>query len=103
MAEFVRVATLDEVPNDAIKAVRIGTHRIALVNAGGRLYAVSNICTHALCSFSYGLVQGMSLICTCHGAEFSVVDGRPLDSLGQAPLTCYEVRVEGTEITVGIP
>lgn len=46
MSEFVKVATLDELPAGGQKLVEIGMNRIALFNLGGAVYALEDMCTH---------------------------------------------------------
>lgn len=103
MTEFVKVATVEEVPPGKVKAVVVGRHEIAVVNAEGQLYAVSNVCTHAFCYLTYGFVEGTSITCSCHWAEFDLVTGRSVSLRGLPPLECYPVQITGDDVEVGIP
>jgi nitrite reductase/ring-hydroxylating ferredoxin subunit len=103
MTEFVKVATVGKVQPGKVKAVVVGQHEIALVNAGGQLYAVSNLCTHAFCTLTYGFVEGTGIICSCHWAEFDLATGRSVSMGGLPPLECYPVQITGDDVEVGIP
>ncbi len=103
MTQFVKVATVGEVPPGKVKAVVAGEHEIAVVNAEGQLFAVSNLCTHAMCTLTYGFVEGRGIICSCHWAEFDLKTGEAVGPRGLPPLTCYPVQITGNDIEVGIP
>ena len=57
MTQFMKVATLNEIPAVSIEGLKVEGHDIVLVNSGGQIYALSNICTHAFCYMSYGQVE----------------------------------------------
>lgn len=98
MAEFVRVATVGEVPPGSAKQVEAGGRKIALVNVGGTLFAVDDTCTHEDESLSAGPVVGELIVCPKHGSRFHLPSGRVLSLPAVRPLTTYPVRVEGDEI-----
>jgi nitrite reductase/ring-hydroxylating ferredoxin subunit len=103
MTEFVKVATVGEVLPGKVKAVVVGQHEIAVVNAAGQLYAVSNLCTHAYCYLTHGFVEGASIICSCHWAEFDLATGSSVSLRGLPPLECYPLQITGDDVAVGIP
>lgn len=49
------------------------------VKIEGKIYVYEDECPHKGCQFSVaGLLEGRTLICTCHWAKFDVVTGAPL-------------------------
>jgi len=44
MAEFVKVASLSELPHGSAKAVEVAGKAVALYNLGGEVYATENTC-----------------------------------------------------------
>ena len=46
VANFVKVARRDEIPDGTGKTVEAGGRKIALFNAGGQFYAIDNSCRH---------------------------------------------------------
>ena len=103
MTQFMKVATLNEIPAVSIEGLKVEGHDIVLVNSGGQIYALSNICTHAFCYMSYGQVEDTTITCSCHGAEFCLMDGISLSFLAKGPLAAYDVLFEGNDIKVGVP
>ncbi|MDI6771109.1 MAG: non-heme iron oxygenase ferredoxin subunit [bacterium] len=100
MAEFIRVATLQEVPPGAAKQVVAGGRKIAVVNVGGTVYAVDDTCTHEDQSLAAGPVVGEILVCPKHGSRFHLPSGRVLSLPAVRPVATYPVKVEGDAILV---
>jgi 3-phenylpropionate/trans-cinnamate dioxygenase ferredoxin subunit len=83
---------------------------ILLANVGGTYYAVANKCTHLGGMLSEGKLDGSTVTCPRHGARFDVRSGQ---NVGDAKiafiktksknLARFEVKVEGSDILVGIP
>lgn len=100
MAEYVKVAQVDEVPPGAIKGVKAGDQEIALVSLEGQLYAIGDICPHAHCNLSNGDIEGDRVLCPCHGSEFNIRTGEVMEGPAQENVPTYQVRVEGDDILV---
>ncbi len=103
MAQFVKVTTVDDVPPETMKGFEVENLDIVVVNTGGQVYALSNICTHAFCYMSYGIIDGDAIICTCHGADYALEDGKSLSTMADKPLATYEIRINGNDISISIP
>ena len=69
---------------------------------GDGVFALDNICTHALARLSEGRLRGTRLICPLHGASFDVRDGRVLGAPATRPLATHALRIVdgGIEISV---
>jgi len=81
-----------------------------LANVDDSYYAIINKCTHAGGSLAQGVLEGSIVTCPRHGARFDVKTGK---AVGEAKIgfikmkvkdeeSCM-VKVEGTDIMVGIP
>ena len=103
MPRFVKVTTVDDVPPETMKGFEIEDLDVVVVNTGGQFYALSNICTHAFCYMSYGIIDVDAIICTCHGADYALNDGRSLSTMATKPLATYEVLIKGNDISIAIP
>ena len=76
---------------------------IAVGNAGGRLFAIDQLCTHEQCSLvEEGTIEGTVLTCGCHGAQFDVTTGAVLAPPAVEPLKVYSVRVDEGDIVVEV-
>jgi cytochrome b6-f complex iron-sulfur subunit len=90
------IAAADELASGQIKAFAAGGVWGYLVNVGGRLHAVSALCTHMGCRLKPEAGR-LALRCLCHGAHFSA-DGRVLAGPAPQPLPRIDVRVEGGRV-----
>lgn len=99
-AEFVKVASLRDVPVGLAKQVRAGDKNIVLCNLAGEIYAIDAICTHAGCSLGAGTLIDDVIECYCHGSRFEVKTGAVKTLPAVVPVKTYEVKVSGEEIWV---
>jgi len=60
----------------------------------GEFKCFSSVCTHAGCS----VAAGSTLVCPCHGSEFSITDGSVLMGPASVPLPAKKIAVAGGEI-----
>jgi 3-phenylpropionate/trans-cinnamate dioxygenase ferredoxin subunit len=65
--EFVKAASISEVPAGKMKKVKVGENEVLIANVGGKYYAIGNRCTHAGGSLSEGLLEGNVVTCPKHG------------------------------------
>jgi nitrite reductase/ring-hydroxylating ferredoxin subunit len=90
------IAAADELASGQLKAFAAGGVLGYLVNDGGRLHAISAICTHMGCRLKPAQ-GGPGLRCLCHGSQFSP-DGRVLAGLAPDPLPRIALRIEGGRV-----
>lgn len=93
MSEFVRVATLDQVPFGGSLKVTVGNRPVAVVNCDEGVFAISDLCSHADVSLSEGEVLDCTIECWLHGSQFSLRTGAPLGPPAITPVPTYEVRL----------
>lgn len=72
---------------------------ILVVKRGGRLYAVSGVCTHEYCELDRGVVAPAgaaepTVTCPLHLSRFDLTTGVPLDPPAEEPLAVYPVSVD---------
>ena len=99
---FHRVARLAELPSGSLLGVvtRSGD-RICLVNRGGEVSALSDVCPHQAFPISAGQLLGDGTVeCVWHGARFDCRSGAVRQGPATDDLPVYEVRVEGEAIYV---
>lgn len=65
--------------------------------AKGQFKAFSAICTHQGCPV--GQISNGTIICPCHGSQFSIKDGGVVGGPAPAPLPPVRIAVHGSEIT----
>ena len=100
---FVTVGTSDDISEGSIVTVDLNDLRIAIANVDGDFFAFDEDCTHRKSSLvEEGDVEGTSIFCGRHGAEFDIRDGTVLAGPAQVPLKTYVVRRSGDMIQIAI-
>lgn len=102
MADFVKVAKTDEIAPGQGKMIEVGGKKIALFNVEGSFYAIDDTCTHRGGPLSEGALEGKQVTCPWHGAIYDVATGEVLAPPAPQAVARYNVRVEGSDIEVGI-
>jgi len=100
MAEYVKVASVEEIAPGQGKAVTLDGHRIAIFNVEGAFYAIDDTCTHEEASLSEGALYGDIVACPKHGSRFHLPTGRVLSLPAVIPVSTYPVKVEDGQVLV---
>ena len=53
----------------------VGQTDVLICRVHGQLYAIEDLCSHADTTLSDGFLQGYTITCSLHGAQFDVRDG----------------------------
>jgi 3-phenylpropionate/trans-cinnamate dioxygenase ferredoxin subunit len=108
--EFVKVAETTTFSASKMMRVTAGGKEILLVNVDGACYVIANKCTHLGGSLVGGVLNGNVVTCPRHGGSFDVKTGQAVSGAKIGILKFniknevkYEVKVEGTNILIGIP
>lgn len=99
---FVAVAKVEDVPAGGKKVVDVGGTSVILVNTRDRIFAVRNLCSHAMETLECGRVRAGWISCPVHGARFDLETGKPMNPPATIPIETYEVRIEGDTIEVAV-
>jgi 3-phenylpropionate/trans-cinnamate dioxygenase ferredoxin component len=102
VSEFVRVCAKAELPDGEKKLVEIGGKPVLVCNSGDKLFAVSNICSHAEEKLECGRMKRGIIVCPVHGARFDLATGAALSAPAFRPITTYELRVVDDWIEVAV-
>jgi 3-phenylpropionate/trans-cinnamate dioxygenase ferredoxin subunit len=102
-AEYVAVATTDELPNGTRKLLEVDGRAIAVFNIAGTYYCIADVCSHDDGPVAEGELDEFDIECPRHGARFDVRSGKVLTFPAIVDIPAYPVRVEGDEILVGLP
>jgi len=103
MDDFVRVASVGDVPAGGCMLVEVGDERILLSQLDGEFFAIDEVCTHAEGPLSEGSVEGDQVECPHHGGLFNLKTGENTGPPAALDLQRFSVRVEGDDILVGPP
>jgi nitrite reductase/ring-hydroxylating ferredoxin subunit len=101
MSDYVKMATLDELPPGHAKEVEHGGRIYALFNVGGVISAIDGVCPHQGGPLAEGTLEGCTVTCPWHGWPFDVQTGKtPLGPRIKQPV--YDVRIEGNDVLVQV-
>ena len=84
-----------------MKKVSVDSRDILIVNVNGNYFACDDTCTHAGASLSEGVIDGSTITCGWHGAQFDCKTG----SLEKFPakinnLSSYTVTIESEDVFI---
>ena len=100
--QFVRACALADLPEEGALSVEIGGVPVAVVRAGGEVYALYDVCSHEEVALSEGEVYDCTLECWLHGSCFDLRTGKPTSPPATRPVPTYPVRIEGGEVYVSL-
>lgn len=118
-AARVVVDRLEALPPGETRIVEVGGRSIGVINDGGRLHALRNVCPHHGAPLCDGRVQGFMrpsaphvyeytgddaedrvLLCPWHGYKFRLSDGRSLADPETSRVRTYRVEVEDGDVVL---
>lgn len=96
------VANSSEIKEGQVKIIEVNTAKnqypsFSFSRLGGKVYAVSIICTHAGCKV---VAEKTELVCNCHLSIFSPFDGAAQSGPARLPLTRYVVTEQDGKIYI---
>ena len=96
------VANSSDLKEGQVKIIEVNTAKnqypsFSFTRIGGKVYAVSIICTHAGCKV---VVEKSDLVCNCHLSYFSPFDGAAQSGPARLPLTRYVVTEQDGKIYI---
>ena len=102
MPEFVKLAAVNDIPPNELRAFEYAGRRIALYHCGDTFYATTDICSHAYAELSEGYLDSddCTIECPLHGSRFDIRSGAALTLPAYEPIATYPVRVEGEDVLV---
>ncbi|HMO58762.1 MAG TPA: non-heme iron oxygenase ferredoxin subunit [Roseiflexaceae bacterium] len=102
MSDFVRIASIHDIPAEGVRAFEINGRQVAVCLIGGTYYAIDNICSHEYAELSEGYLDAddCTIECPLHGSRFDLRSGRPLALPAFQPVSVFDVRVDGEDVLV---
>ena len=92
-----------ELEPGSTKKISVDGKEIVVVNVGGNYFACDDTCTHSGASLSEGTIDGQTITCGWHGAQFDCTNGK----LSQFPakindLKSYNVSIESEDVFIEV-
>jgi nitrite reductase/ring-hydroxylating ferredoxin subunit len=102
MAKLVHVCDLGELQPGDKQAITVDSESILVANIDGKIYAVSNICTHEYAELVNGFLLEDEITCPLHLSRFKLETGDVLNPPATKPIKTYKVVVQESGIYVEI-
>ena len=102
MGKIIAGKTLD-IPPGKLHKVSVDGKEIVIANIDGNYFAMDDTCTHQGASLSDGKLEGSTVTCDWHGAQFDCKSGK----LAKFPakindLKSYNVVVESDDVFIEV-
>jgi nitrite reductase/ring-hydroxylating ferredoxin subunit len=97
------VIKASELTPGTMRRVVVDRQRVLVVNVGGAIYALRDMCGHRGASLSTGTLTGHVIECPLHYATFDVRTGKLLSGPASADIPTYDVRIEDDTVLVTPP
>src|SRR5947208_16132735 len=102
MADFIKVAELDEIDEGELLGLEVDGELICLARVNGGIYAFTDNCTLISGPLNEGELDGEVLTCPWHGAQFNVCTGKALRVPARQDILTYQVHVEGISVLLSL-
>ncbi len=89
---YFPVATLADLPEGALRMVRVGGRRLCLVSLSTGVHAIDNACPHEGYGLTQGDLSGDVLTCIWHNWKFNVTSGECVQ--GEEDVVSHHVRID---------
>ena len=101
MANWVRIASIADVPPGMACEVVAEDRLVAVFNVGGQFYALDGLCPHQGGPLGRGRLEGSVVTCPWHGWQFDVKTGQhQVNPRLKHPL--LPVKTEGDDLFVDV-
>ncbi|MDA0836065.1 MAG: Rieske 2Fe-2S domain-containing protein [Planctomycetota bacterium] len=101
MSNWIRVASLSELPADKGKEVVAENRVVALFRVDEDVYAIDGICLHAGGPLADGKLSGTVVTCPWHGWQYDVTSGEHCLNKNLCAVS-FAVDVRGDDVYVRI-
>lgn len=99
---FTRAIPVTDLADNGKVAIDIGGKSVLICNSGQKLFAVSNICSHADEKLECGKMSNGWIACPVHGARFDLATGKAKNPPAKRPIATFQIRVVDDWIEVEI-
>jgi 3-phenylpropionate/trans-cinnamate dioxygenase ferredoxin component len=100
---FQRACALADVPEEGALGVDVAGVPVAVVRAGGEVFALHDVCSHEEVPLSEGEIYDCTVECWLHGSCFDLRTGDPTGPPATVPVPVYPVKIEGGDVFVALP
>ena len=102
MGQRVSIGKAEDIPEGGSVVVEVNGKDVAVFRAGGRFFAIDDLCPHMGASLSGGYVEDGVVTCPWHYWRFRLSDGAWADN-PKVKTGCYAVHVVGDQLELEVP
>jgi 3-phenylpropionate/trans-cinnamate dioxygenase ferredoxin component len=99
---YSRACALADLPDEGAIAVEVGGEPVAIFRAGGEVFALRDVCSHAEVALSEGEIYDHTVECWLHGSCFDLRTGNPTGPPATEPVPAYHVKIQGDDVYVAL-
>ncbi|MFA7673567.1 MAG: Rieske (2Fe-2S) protein [Clostridia bacterium] len=107
--EYIKIGRTTDVHDGNKRKVTVNGKEILLTSVNNSYYAIDNTCPHMGGSLYEGKLNGSLISCPKHGSIYDVTNGKAIKSgklffikVKISDVKSYPIKVEGTDIMIGI-
>jgi nitrite reductase/ring-hydroxylating ferredoxin subunit len=100
MAELIKIGNKSNVAAGSSIAVEVHGQRVAVFNVDGTFYALGGTCTHRGGPLAEGQLDGTTVTCPWHRAQFDLKTGNVLNPPAPRSVPSYKVLIEGDDLII---
>ena len=101
--EYLEIPPASELPPGERLFVEIEGKPVVIFNIAGQYFSIADVCSHDDGPVGEGELDGYSITCPRHGAQFDVRTGKVMQMPAVVDIPAYPVQVRGGMILLGIP
>ena len=101
--EFVEIAPISDLPNGERLFVEIEGKPLVIFNIAGQFFSIGDVCSHDDGPVGEGDLDGYTITCPRHGAEFDIRTGKVMQMPAVVDIPAYPVKVMDGMIHIGVP
>ena len=95
---YSNVGHITDFPIGSLRKVVVSGEAVLVTNIGGKLFAVSDSCTHRGGPLSNGELDGNIVICPWHGGQFEITTGKVISPPPMKGFSVFDVKINGAEV-----
>ena len=99
---YVRACAVTDVPEDGALGVKVLDTPVAIIRAGGEIFALHDVCSHEEVPLSEGEIYDRTVECWLHGSCFDLRTGEPTGPPATRPVATYPVQTRGDDVYVSL-
>lgn len=103
MTNFVKVASIEDIPPGERFFYDFAEETVIIFNIAGQFYCIADLCTHDDGPLEDGELDGYEVECPRHGARFDVRNGRATCMPATEPVPTYQIEIKDGDIYVASP